>query len=149
MRISESSNTRPSAVFMVLLLMGALAYGGGKDKKSFTPRPATMWEYEEWSVDNQSWSGNEYDVVATVTFTYTNTDSTRTTEMFYDGSNVSPVFSGAPVSFFLRSPHRRMPSSHISCGRGMNSGGCSTLVLGASLPLIVMFLVLPKEYFSY
>jgi hypothetical protein len=33
---------------MVLLLMGALAYGGGKDKKSFTTRSgATMWEYEE------------------------------------------------------------------------------------------------------
>ena len=86
MRTSESSNTLPSAVFMVLLMIGALAYGGDKDKKSFTTRPATMWEYEEWSVDNPSWSGNEYDVVATVTFTHTNTGSTHTTEMFYDGS---------------------------------------------------------------
>ncbi len=87
MRTSESSNTLPSAVFIVLLLIGALAYGGGIDKKSFTTRPATMWEYEEWSVGNPSWNGNEYDVVATVTFTHTNTGSAHTTEMFYDGSN--------------------------------------------------------------
>ena len=87
MRTLEPSNTWPSAVFMVLLLMGALAYGGGKDKKTFTTRPATMWQYEEWSIANPSWSGNEYDVVATVTFTHTNTGSTHTTEMFYDGSN--------------------------------------------------------------
>ena len=87
MRTLESSNTWPSAVFMVLLSIGALAYGGGEDKKSFTTRPTTMWEYEEWSISNPSWSGNEYDVVATVTFTHTDTGSTHTTEMFYDGSN--------------------------------------------------------------
>jgi hypothetical protein len=52
-----------------------------------TKRGATMWEYEEWSVDNPTWSGNAYDIVATVTFTHTNSGSTHTTEMFYDGSN--------------------------------------------------------------
>ncbi|MCD6394409.1 MAG: DUF5060 domain-containing protein [Planctomycetes bacterium] len=55
---------------------------------SFTTKPgAAVWEYEEWTVNNPSWSGNAYDVVATVTFTHTNTGSTHTTEMFYDGSN--------------------------------------------------------------
>ncbi len=46
-----------------------------------------MWEYEEWALDNPSWSGNEYDLVATVTFAHANIGSTHTTEMFYDGSN--------------------------------------------------------------
>lgn len=88
MRALKPSNKWPSAVFMVLVLMGALAYGGGKDEKRFTARAgATMWEYEEWALDNPSWSGNEYDLVATVTFTHSNTGSTHTTEMFYDGSN--------------------------------------------------------------
>ncbi len=76
-----------SAVFVVLVLMGTSAHGVGKNEKRFAPRPARMWEYEEWAVENPSWCGNEYDVIATVTFTHAKTGSTHTTEMFYDGSN--------------------------------------------------------------
>jgi len=46
-----------------------------------------MWEYEEWSIANPSWNGNEYDVVATVTFTHADSALAHTTEMFYAGSN--------------------------------------------------------------
>ncbi|MEA3282502.1 MAG: LamG-like jellyroll fold domain-containing protein, partial [Euryarchaeota archaeon] len=53
----------------------------------FTSTDPVMWEYTEWAVDNPSWSGNEYDIVATVIFTHTSSGSTHTTEMFYDGSN--------------------------------------------------------------
>ncbi len=52
-----------------------------------TSHGAIMWEYEEWAVNNPSWSGNEYDIVATVTFTHTSSDATHITEMFYDSSN--------------------------------------------------------------
>ena len=53
----------------------------------FTSTDPVMWEYTEWAVDNPSWSGNEYDIVATVIFSHTSSGSTHTTEMFYDGSN--------------------------------------------------------------
>jgi len=52
-----------------------------------TDTSSVMWEYKEWTVDNPSWSGNEYDVTATVTFTHTSSGSTHITEMFYDGPN--------------------------------------------------------------
>jgi len=56
------------------------------DVWSFTTRPkATLWEYEEWSVENPSWDGDPFDVVATVTFVHQATGRTHTTEMFYDG----------------------------------------------------------------
>ncbi|MCK5271352.1 MAG: DUF5060 domain-containing protein, partial [Sedimentisphaerales bacterium] len=61
---------------------------GKGNVRSFKTDPGSvMWEYKEWAVDNPSWSGNEYDVVATVTFTHTSSGSTHITEMFYDGSN--------------------------------------------------------------
>jgi Domain of unknown function (DUF5060) len=56
------------------------------DSVTSDPR-SVMWEYKEWAVDNPSWSGNKYDVVATATFTHTSSGSTHVTEMFYDGSN--------------------------------------------------------------
>jgi len=46
-----------------------------------------LWEYLEWNVVNPSWSGNPFDLVTTVTFTHTDSGSTHTTEMFYDGLN--------------------------------------------------------------
>lgn len=46
-----------------------------------------MWEFKEWSAGSTSWSGNAYDVVATVTFTHTATSATHVTEMFYDTLN--------------------------------------------------------------
>ncbi|UCF14838.1 MAG: DUF5060 domain-containing protein, partial [Phycisphaerales bacterium] len=48
-------------------------------------RSAHMWEYEEYSLTNTTWSGNPFDLVATATFTHDK--ETRTTEMFYVGSD--------------------------------------------------------------
>jgi len=59
----------------------------GSGNRDFGEKPGVMWEYLEWSVANPSWSGNVFDIVATVTFTHTPSGSTHTTEMFYDGSN--------------------------------------------------------------
>ena len=45
----------------------------------------TLWApYLEWSLDNPSFEGNPFDLVATVTFEHQGTGETRTTEMFYD-----------------------------------------------------------------
>jgi hypothetical protein len=50
-------------------------------------KTGVMWEYLEWSLTNSSWSGNPFDLVATVTFTHQDSGETRTTEMFYGGDN--------------------------------------------------------------
>ncbi len=54
---------------------------------TFSDRNAVQWEYEEWSLENDSWSGNPFDLVAEVTFKHSSSETTRTTEMFYDGNN--------------------------------------------------------------
>ena len=48
-------------------------------------RDATIWLYEEWSLDNSSCEGNPFDVVARVKFSHDESGETRTTEMFYAG----------------------------------------------------------------
>jgi hypothetical protein len=48
-------------------------------------RDATMWLYEEWSLEDPSCEGNPFDVVARVKFSHAGSDETRTTEMFYTG----------------------------------------------------------------
>jgi hypothetical protein len=46
----------------------------------------TLWApYLEWSLNNPSWSGNPFDVIATVTFVHQGSGETRRTEMFYAG----------------------------------------------------------------
>jgi CubicO group peptidase (beta-lactamase class C family) len=55
--------------------------------RNFGDRAAVMWEYLEWSVENVSYSGNPFDVLAKVTFSHTKSGQKRTTEMFYDGNS--------------------------------------------------------------
>lgn len=54
---------------------------------SSSSRNAILWEYEEWSVENASYSGNPFDVIATVTFDHQGSGKTHTTGMFYDGGD--------------------------------------------------------------
>ena len=49
-------------------------------------RSTRMWDCEEYCLNNTTWSGNPFDLVATVTFTHAN--EKRTTEMFYAGNNL-------------------------------------------------------------
>ena len=51
------------------------------------PGSAKLFEYAEWHVDNPSYSGNAFDVIADVQFTHAGSGETRTTQMFYDGGN--------------------------------------------------------------
>lgn len=67
--------------------ISVLVYAG-EDLKRFPARDdAGIWELEEWAIDNRSWNGNAFDVVGTVTFNHADSGATRTTEMFFDGSN--------------------------------------------------------------
>ncbi|MBW8042242.1 MAG: DUF4038 domain-containing protein [Planctomycetes bacterium] len=54
--------------------------GGG----DFGNKTGFMWKCLEWSVDRVSGSGNLFDVMATVTFTHSDSGEKRITEMFYD-----------------------------------------------------------------
>lgn len=48
----------------------------------------TLWSpYVDWSLENPTYSGNPFDLVASATFTHTASGETRTTEMFYNGGN--------------------------------------------------------------
>lgn len=67
--------------FLMCVLTGACAADLGE-------RSATMWTpYVEWTLDNATYEGNPFDLIATVTFTHAETKQTHTTEMFYVGEN--------------------------------------------------------------
>ncbi|NBB96283.1 MAG: DUF5060 domain-containing protein, partial [Planctomycetes bacterium] len=51
------------------------------------PGSAELFEFAEFHVDNPSYSGNAFDVVADVDFTHAGSGETITTQMFYDGSD--------------------------------------------------------------
>lgn len=55
------------------------------DAKDFGNRNARMWECEEYSLANSTWSGNPFDLEAAVTFTHAK--EKRKTEMFYAGND--------------------------------------------------------------
>jgi hypothetical protein len=51
-------------------------------------KTGTQWRpYLEWSLSNPSYSGNPYELLASVTFTHQDSGEIRTTEMFYDRNN--------------------------------------------------------------
>jgi len=54
---------------------------------SLDARNVEMWEFEEWDLNNSTYSGNPFDLKASVTFTHTQSGEQRTTNMFYDGGN--------------------------------------------------------------
>ncbi len=74
-----------SIIFLLIMFMtlpSSLAFAGEYDKTG------TQWEpYLEWSLENPSYSGNPYDLIATVSFEHTSSGETLKTEMFYDGGN--------------------------------------------------------------
>jgi CubicO group peptidase (beta-lactamase class C family) len=71
------------------LLKEAATSGNGNPKgnpgKNFPEKEAVMWKYVQWSIDDVSYSGNPFDVVARVTFSHGDTGEKHATEMFYHG----------------------------------------------------------------
>ncbi|MHC4424526.1 MAG: DUF5060 domain-containing protein [Planctomycetota bacterium] len=59
----------------------------GNRSRDFGNRTGVMWEYMEWSLKSVPYSGNPFDVSATVTFSHGDSGQERTTEMFYDGDD--------------------------------------------------------------
>lgn len=54
---------------------------------SQTERKGVLWEYNEWEVENQTYSGNPFDIIAEVTFYHNLSGKSLKTQMFYDGNN--------------------------------------------------------------
>jgi hypothetical protein len=54
----------------------------------FPSQEGTMWApYLEWSLNNSSYTGNPFDVIANVTFVHDESGTTHQTQMFYDGND--------------------------------------------------------------
>ena len=71
------------ALLFAAMLLGPLPAARALD---LGERAGTLWSPTlEWSLDNPSFSGNVFDVVATVTFVHASSGETHTTEMFHDG----------------------------------------------------------------
>jgi len=72
----------------LFILLALVIFTNHVNAANLGSRSGVMWHpYLEWSVTNASFSGNPYDVVATVTFSHSGSNRTHRTEMFYDGNN--------------------------------------------------------------
>jgi hypothetical protein len=60
-------------------------FGAQAEARDFGNRVACVWKTQDFALTNSSWSGNPFDLVATVTFTHAN--EVRVTEMFYAGND--------------------------------------------------------------
>ena len=73
-----------TAVIFSLVCQLTMVKGHGMELKF---RETLMWQCEEWALENASWSGNPFDVLATVNFVHPHTGGQHTTQMFYVGNN--------------------------------------------------------------
>ena len=86
-QISKICSRRQSIyTVLICLLMYPLTMTNGYGMK-LNERQAVMWKYEEWTLVNTSWTGNPFDVIATVTFVHSGTGLQHKTQMFYAGDN--------------------------------------------------------------
>ncbi|MCP5095931.1 MAG: DUF5060 domain-containing protein [Chloroflexi bacterium] len=76
-------------IAIVLIMVFSLSMQGTAVASTIFPHQnGTLYApYLEWSVTNETYSGNPFDVIATATFVHSSGNETRTTGMFYDGNN--------------------------------------------------------------
>ena len=59
-----------------------------KEDLSAQTKSSTMWApYIEWSIENKTYSGNPFDIIAKVRFKHQKSGKELTTEMFYSGND--------------------------------------------------------------
>ncbi len=76
-------------VIITLLLLSFGGRHGASASKSQDPQySGFQLQHLDLTFNNNDWSGNPYDLVATVTFEHSHSDRSRTTEMFYAGGNL-------------------------------------------------------------
>ena len=82
LRITRSQSRRPVAG------VNRNASQAGKPGPQTLDRAGTQWApFLEWSVQNPTFEGNPFDVLAAATFVHADSGEKRTTEMFHDGSS--------------------------------------------------------------
>ncbi|MHC4084859.1 MAG: DUF5060 domain-containing protein [Planctomycetota bacterium] len=69
----------------LVLTIAAVMFGNRARADDLGNRSAGMWECEEYSLNNTTWPGNPFDLVATATFKHAG--EKRVTEMFYVGGD--------------------------------------------------------------
>ncbi|MFH1613671.1 MAG: DUF5060 domain-containing protein [Planctomycetota bacterium] len=76
--------------FIVLLMVFCCAVvGTAGEQKNLGQSSVTQWRpFLEWSVENSSFTGNGFDIVASVIFIHQQTDERIISEMFYAGGNI-------------------------------------------------------------
>lgn len=74
-------------------------------------RQLSMWQTTEWSITNNSWSGNPFDLVAEVKFTNSENGKVRNTKMFYAGNPRLETFE--VLEKIIRRTHARRMHVHI------------------------------------
>lgn len=81
---------------------GGTGAGGGGGTRPDAGAYGTVWRpFVEWSFDNPSYQGNPFDLVATVTFSHTESGTSHRTEMFYAGGDTWNVrFTGTRVGLW-------------------------------------------------
>jgi hypothetical protein len=113
MKKSRREFIKKSAIGAAGITIGGIAitksYGN-----DFSHRRALMWNCEEWTLENSLWSGNPFDVIATVNFLHQGTGEKYTTQMFYAGNNSWKFrFTGTRKgmwSFSTSSQHEKLDS---------------------------------------
>jgi len=89
MRKCVKMTSKPSILrWTILAVVGIISVWGNSEEAvgATFDKQGTQWApFLEWSLDNSTYSGNPYDLVATATFVHAGTGETRTTEMFYAG----------------------------------------------------------------
>ena len=82
------ANSTEHLVALIVLLVSTMGIAMGASADDLGRREATMWApYVEWTLENPSYNGNPFDVVATVTFVHPDSGAAHSTEMFYAGDN--------------------------------------------------------------
>jgi hypothetical protein len=78
---------------------------------SVSGRSVSLWEpFLEWSLENPSYAGNPFDLIASATFIHPESGETRTTEMFYAGGNAWKFrFTGTRLGRWQFSTRSRDP----------------------------------------
>lgn len=90
MNISDNGSVvwgRTEAARIVAGATTSSSYVISADTTTSVSREAYLWEPIEWSIENSSYSGNPFDLVATVTFEHQESSKTHTTQMYYSGNN--------------------------------------------------------------
>jgi hypothetical protein len=74
-----------SRAVLLCVLVGGVVMVSGVFAADLGSREGRQWRpYLEWSVANNTFAGNPFDLVATVTFVHSASGEKHTTEMFYD-----------------------------------------------------------------